>query len=121
MQGLLQMYWLECNSLHACMFTHRSWTTIEVHCVGDRQAIYAFLYPNLMVNRYGPWMDTNIVTPTGPESCTVRFDWWLEEHLCHDSTLIEQSLADSEQVRGKITQCPCGSSCFIIQTCSRAV
>ena len=65
---------------------------------GDRQAAYAFVYPNLMINRYGPWMDTNIVTPTGPESCTVRFDWWLEEHLCHDRTLIEHSLADSEQV-----------------------
>ncbi len=67
-------------------------------CAGDREAAYAFVYPNLMINRYGPWMDTNIVTPTGPQSCTVRFDWWLEEHLCHDSALIEQSLADSEQV-----------------------
>ena len=67
-------------------------------CAGDREAAYAFLYPNLMVNRYGPWMDTNIVTLTGPESCIVRFDWWLEEHLCHDSALTEQSLADSEQV-----------------------
>ncbi|CAL5219950.1 g1882 [Coccomyxa viridis] len=67
--------------------------------LGDREAAYAFLYPNLMVNRYGPWMDTNIVTPTGPESCIVRFDWWLEEHLCHDSALTEQSLADSEQVQ----------------------
>jgi len=65
---------------------------------GDRQAAYAFLYPNVMINRYGPWMDTNIVMPEGPDSCTVRFDWWLEDHLCHDKALIEQSIADSEQV-----------------------
>ncbi len=28
-------------------------------------AVYAFMYPNLMVNRYGPWLDTNVVMPTG--------------------------------------------------------
>lgn len=26
-------------------------------------SVYAYLYPNLMINRYGPWMDTNIVMP----------------------------------------------------------
>ena len=80
------------SSLHGYLdYTHGVYA-------GDRQAAYAFVYPNLMVNRYGPWMDTNIVTPTGPESCTVRFDWWLEEHLRHDRALIKHSLADSEQV-----------------------
>ena len=69
-----------------------------VACSGDRQAAYAFLYPNLMINRYGPWLDTNVVTPTGPESCTVRFDWWLEGGPCGDEAIIERSIADSEQV-----------------------
>ena len=26
-------------------------------------SVYAYLYPNMMINRYGPWMDTNIVVP----------------------------------------------------------
>lgn len=30
--------------------------------LGDR-SIYAFLFPNMMINRYGPWMDTNVVLP----------------------------------------------------------
>ncbi len=73
---------------------------------GDRHAVYAFIYPNLAINRYGPWMDTNVVVPTGPESCTVRFDWWLEGHLCHDTALIERSIAESEQVSWQAASCP---------------
>ena len=26
-------------------------------------SVYAYLFPNMMINRYGPWMDTNIVIP----------------------------------------------------------
>ena len=57
----------------------------DEHETGDetgrlgRGAVYAFCYPNFMLNRYGPWLDTNTVVPTGPRSCTVRFDYFLEE------------------------------------------
>ena len=30
-------------------------------------SVYAFMYPNMMINRYGPWMDTNIVIPKGEQ------------------------------------------------------
>jgi choline monooxygenase len=46
--------------------------------LGDGGASYVFLYPNFMINRYGPWMDTNLVVPTGPETCVVVFEYWLE-------------------------------------------
>ncbi len=36
----------------------------------DEQALYLFHYPNLCINRYGSWLDTNIVLPTGVNSCT---------------------------------------------------
>ncbi|CAN6451082.1 unnamed protein product [Victoria cruziana] len=42
------------------------------------KALYAFIYPNFMINRYGPWMDTNLVVPTGPSKCQVIFDYFLE-------------------------------------------
>ena len=29
------------------------------------RSIYAYLFPNFMLNRYGPWLDTNAVIPTG--------------------------------------------------------
>ncbi|KAL9325916.1 hypothetical protein ACSQ67_006561 [Phaseolus vulgaris] len=46
-----------------------------------RKAIYAFIYPNFMINRYGPWMDTNLVVPLGPNKCKVIFDYYLERSL----------------------------------------
>ena len=46
-----------------------------------------------------PWMDVNIVTPTGPATCSVDFHWWLEDHLADDTPFIEESLAASEQVQ----------------------
>jgi hypothetical protein len=59
--------------------------------LGD-SALYAFVYPNFMVNRYGPWLDTNWVTPTGPDSCVVVFDYYLEPELAEDAGFIEESL-----------------------------
>jgi len=55
-----------------------------------REPAYVFVYPNLMINRYGPWMDTNLVLPTGPASCTVRFDWWLDPARCGDKELLQE-------------------------------
>ena len=34
------------------------------HRLGQK-ALYAYIFPNFMVNRYGPWLDTNLVIPTG--------------------------------------------------------
>jgi choline monooxygenase len=42
------------------------------------QAFYAYVHPNLMINRYGKWMDVNTVWPTGANSCRVQFDYFLE-------------------------------------------
>ncbi|KAJ1433429.1 Rieske [Sesbania bispinosa] len=64
-----------------------------------REAIYAFIYPNFMINRYGPWMDTNLVLPLGPNKCQVVFDYYLEHSLQDDRDFIERSLQDSEKVQ----------------------
>jgi choline monooxygenase len=42
---------------------------------GDH-AYYWFVYPNLMLNVYDGVMDTNLVLPTGPETCRVVFDFY---------------------------------------------
>eukprot|EP00093_Oithona_nana_P012300 12300.XXX_577684_576342_1 [CDS] Oithona nana genome sequencing. len=44
-----------------------------------KSSVYAYLYPNMMINRYGPWMDTNVVIPKTPTSCQVIYDYFLEE------------------------------------------
>lgn len=40
------------------------------------KVIYAFLYPNLMINRYGPYMDVNIVIPVDERTCLVHMDYF---------------------------------------------
>lgn len=44
---------------------------------GSKPALYLYHYPNLCVNRYGRWMDTNIVWPTGVESCIGNITLYL--------------------------------------------
>ncbi|XP_031253591.1 choline monooxygenase, chloroplastic isoform X1 [Pistacia vera] len=70
------------------------------------KALYAFIYPNFMINRYGPWMDTNLVIPLGPRKCKVVFDYFIEPSLKDDKAFIEKSLEDSERVQMEdITLC----------------
>ncbi|XP_061990313.1 choline monooxygenase, chloroplastic-like isoform X1 [Rosa rugosa] len=63
------------------------------------KALYAFIYPNFMINRYGPWMDTNLVIPLGPRKCQVIFDYFLEASVKDDRDYIERSLKESEKVQ----------------------
>ncbi|XP_022753454.1 choline monooxygenase, chloroplastic isoform X4 [Durio zibethinus] len=70
------------------------------------KALYAFIYPNFMINRYGPWMDTNLLIPLGPRKCLVVFDYFLEASLKEDKAFIERSLVDSERIQMEdITLC----------------
>ncbi|GMU57430.1 MAG: diguanylate cyclase [Candidatus Xenobia bacterium] len=62
------------------------------------EAVYAFLFPNFMLNRYGPWLDTNLVVPLGVDRCLTVFDYYLEPEAV-DKTFIEESLKASDQVQ----------------------
>lgn len=42
-------------------------------------ALYAWLFPNFMINRYGGCMDTNLVVPLGPDRCRVVYEFFFEE------------------------------------------
>ncbi|XP_062234250.1 choline monooxygenase, chloroplastic isoform X2 [Phragmites australis] len=63
------------------------------------KALYAFVYPNFMINRYGPWMDTNLAVPLDSTRCKVVFDYFLDESMLDDQNFIEGSLKDSEQIQ----------------------
>ncbi|MGE0489117.1 MAG: aromatic ring-hydroxylating dioxygenase subunit alpha [Vulcanimicrobiota bacterium] len=60
-------------------------------------AAYAWLYPNLMLNRYGPIMDLNWVVPLAPDRCLTIFDYWFAADC--DDDFIEKSLMASRQVQ----------------------
>ncbi len=65
-----------------------------------RGSIYAFLYPNFMINRYGPIMDTNWVLPIDATHCEVVFDYWFPaKEGAEAERFIEQSLAASDRVQ----------------------
>ncbi len=44
-------------------------------------AAYAFLFPNFMMNAYGPWLDTHHVMPCSATQCSVHFTWYLHPDL----------------------------------------
>ncbi|KAM0939319.1 putative choline monooxygenase [Dioscorea sansibarensis] len=62
-------------------------------------AFYAFVYPNFMVSRYGPWMETNLVLPMTSSKCQVIFDYFLDETLMDDKGFIEKSLEESHAIQ----------------------
>ena len=60
-------------------------------------AVYAFAYPNFMINRYGPMLDTNWVLPLGPRRTLTVFDYFFEPGC--DADFIARSLVASDQVQ----------------------
>lgn len=42
-------------------------------------AIYAWVYPNFMLNLYGPCIDTNVVVPLAHDRCKVVYDFYFAE------------------------------------------
>jgi len=66
--------------------------------IGD-EVLYAWLYPNFMINRYGPMMDTNWVIPRSHDETEVIFDYYFLESAMGDADFVERSLAASDVVQ----------------------
>jgi choline monooxygenase len=64
--------------------------------IGD-EALYAWFYPNFMINRYGNIMDTNWVVPLGPDRCATIFDYYFLPPV--DVDFKAASFKASEQVQ----------------------
>ncbi len=60
-------------------------------------AYYWWLYPAFMVNSYEGVMDTNLVVPTGPETCRVYFDYFFAAGT--DPAFIDESIRVAHQVQ----------------------
>ena len=59
-------------------------------------ATYAWLFPNLTLNRYGPTLDTNLILPTGPTTCEVVFDYWFDGSPDEAQAFVQSSLESSD-------------------------
>ena len=76
-QNSISRYETECFDSYAVQ------RAVSSSGAGERlngEALYAWVYPNLMINRYGSMMDINVVTPMGLK-CRVDFDWYMEPDL----------------------------------------
>lgn len=60
-------------------------------------AMYWWVYPNLMVNIYKDVMDTNIVLPLGINRCKVIFDFYFANNW--DQSSIDKYINDAHQVQ----------------------
>ena len=61
------------------------------------EALYAWIHPNFMINRYGPIMDTNWIIPVGHKKCLTIFDYYFKENATEE--FIKASIKASEQVQ----------------------
>ncbi len=58
--------------------------------------LYAYAYPSLMINRYGPVLDTNLVVPLAADRCRVIFDFWFDPSVADQPEFIANSLEQSD-------------------------
>ena len=65
---------------------------------GDR-AWYFWQYPNLMINCYEGYMDTNLVIPLGVDHCRVIFDFYFADVSDKARVYNEQSVAVGARVQ----------------------
>lgn len=64
--------------------------------IGER-GLYAWIYPNLMINRYGPCLDSNHVVPLGPDRCRVDYDFFFAaEELEAGESFVQESLDQAD-------------------------
>ena len=65
-------------------------------------ALYAWLYPTLALNRYGPVLDTNLVRPLAHDRTEVVFDFFFADVDGPEArAFIEQSTEETEQVQAE--------------------
>ncbi|MCZ6598880.1 MAG: aromatic ring-hydroxylating dioxygenase subunit alpha [Planctomycetota bacterium] len=62
-------------------------------------AIHAWIYPNLMLNRYGPALDTNLVVPLAHDRCEVLFDFWFEGEREDAEAFVRESLEAADETQ----------------------
>ncbi|MGC1968358.1 MAG: aromatic ring-hydroxylating dioxygenase subunit alpha [Candidatus Acidiferrales bacterium] len=65
---------------------------------GDR-AYYFWQYPNLMLNWYEGYLDTNLVLPLGVDRCEVIFDFYFGDTRESQRPYIRESMGVSERVQ----------------------
>ncbi len=62
-------------------------------------ALYLWIHPNLMLNRYGPFLDVNRVWPLAADETEVVYDWLVAPGTDASEDFVARSLEASEAVQ----------------------
>jgi len=62
-------------------------------------ATYVWTFSNLMINRYGPFLDINRVIPLDEGRCRIIFDYFVEDDRLDDQDFLARSLEASHRVQ----------------------
>ena len=76
------------------------------YCTGTQRTegdvVFAFIYPNLMINRYGSLMDTNLVVPIDERNCLVHMDYYYDPQsttrAAEESSRIDSARVQNEDI-----------------------
>ncbi|XP_006820984.1 uncharacterized protein LOC102802673 [Saccoglossus kowalevskii] len=99
---------LELNSLKTKLLSRSSICTVESSNNDPRvsgNVMLAHIYPNLILNRYGPWLDTNIVMPVSANECVIIYDYYLLQSFVDTTSprylpkYIDDSILDSDKLQ----------------------
>jgi choline monooxygenase len=93
-------------TLQSCIGNEVNTTSIDGVDFQERigsEALYYWIHPNFMLNRYGNIMDCNWAIPLGPEKCVTVFDYYFDLEKC-DQKFIDASIKASEQVQKEDVQ-----------------
>src|SRR5204862_6374299 len=67
-----------------------------------REALYFFIYPNLMLNILPGRLQTNLVQPVSANECNVIFDYYYDDIVSEESLkAIEEDLRFSDAVQAE--------------------
>jgi choline monooxygenase len=69
---------------------------------GTKTAVFAQWYPNLMINRYGPWLDIDIVVPISATTSRIIKAWFLEKDYNNTNTIPSNYVQSSIQSSLKV-------------------
>ncbi len=96
-----KQYTIECEDRYCLqsspMVASDEDASVAVTRTGDR-AWYFWQYPNLMINLYSGYMDTNLVLPDGVDRCKVVFDFYFDDVSEAAAERNRQSIAVGERV-----------------------
>jgi choline monooxygenase len=70
--------------------------------------VYSWLFPVTAINKYSHWVDVHTVRPTGPDTCTVMFDYFIDQAVMErtpPSSLAAQLKASADVQREDIDIC----------------